>query len=87
LSLLESSLRTIPFNILAVIVLALDFIYTNEAPIKLVVIWFFLILILSVIRWMASKIIISKERYIRIKFKIAFQGEDIIYNRFIDRLI
>ncbi|APF04711.1 TPA: GGDEF domain-containing protein [Legionella pneumophila] len=64
LSLLESSLRTIPFNILAVIVLALDFIYTNEAPIKLVVIWFFLILILSVIRWMASKIIISKERYI-----------------------
>ncbi|HHW3027516.1 TPA: GGDEF domain-containing protein, partial [Legionella pneumophila] len=64
LSLFEGSLRTIPFNILAVMVLALGFIYTNEAPIKLVIIWFFLILILSVIRWVASRIIISKEFYI-----------------------
>ncbi|PPZ83498.1 sensor domain-containing diguanylate cyclase, partial [Neisseria gonorrhoeae] len=34
LSLFEGSLRTIPFNILAVVVLALGFIYTNEVPIK-----------------------------------------------------
>ncbi|HAZ7572087.1 GGDEF domain-containing protein [Legionella sp. PATHC032] len=64
LSLFEGSLRTIPFNILAVMVLALDFIYTNEVPIKLVIIWFFLILILSVIRWVTSRIIIRKEFYI-----------------------
>lgn len=63
LSLLESSLRTIPFNILAVIVLALGFIYINEVPIKLVIICFFLISILSVTRWVTSKIIISKELY------------------------
>ncbi|MFO9100883.1 hypothetical protein [Legionella pneumophila] len=41
LSLFEGSLRTIPFNILAVVVLALGFIYTNEVPIKLIIIWFF----------------------------------------------
>lgn len=63
LSLFEGSLRTIPFNILAVMVLALGFIYTKEVPIKLVIIWFFLILILSVIRWVTSRIIISKEFY------------------------
>ncbi|HBD7270379.1 TPA: sensor domain-containing diguanylate cyclase, partial [Legionella pneumophila] len=63
LSLFEGSLRTIPFNILAVVVLALGFIYTNEVPIKLIIIWFFLILILSVIRWVTSRIIISKEFY------------------------
>lgn len=64
LSLFEGSLRTIPFNILAVMVLSLGFIYTNQIPIKLVIICFFLILILSVVRWVTSRIIISKEFYI-----------------------
>lgn len=63
LLLYEGTLRSIPFNVLAAVLLGMEFIY-NQVPVKLVGIWFFFICVVGVGRWFYSKLILKKEYFI-----------------------
>jgi len=62
LLLLKESLGSIPFNIALAILLGLDFLY-NNVPIKLVCVWLFAILFISIGRWVYSNLLIKNEYY------------------------
>ena len=70
LLLVEGALRSIPFNAALAMLLALDFIY-NQISLQLVIIWLYLVVALSVTRWLCCKFLITKE-YFRIEYRKAF---------------
>lgn len=63
LLLLEGSLSSILFNIVLALLLGIDFFY-NQVPLLLIGIWFSVVLLLSVGRWLNSLFTIKNKSYI-----------------------
>ena len=59
--LLESSLKSIPFNIAMVTLLTINLLYDNKAPFTLLVIWYLNIFLLSIIRLFYSKHVLKNK--------------------------
>ncbi|QDP72244.1 GGDEF domain-containing protein [Legionella israelensis] len=62
LLLLRNSLKTVPFNVFLAALLALILFY-NDVPMRLVGLWSFAIIILSVVRWLYSYFMMKTEYY------------------------
>ncbi len=60
--LLEGSLTSISFNTLLAFLLSVDLIY-NQAPVFKVASWFLAILLISILRWVYSKLSLKDKRY------------------------
>lgn len=61
--LLESSLKSIPFNLVISAILSID-LYYNAAPPFSIALWYSLIVLISVCRWFYSKFLLKERRYL-----------------------
>lgn len=60
--LLESSLKSVPFNIILAVVLSIN-LYFNDVPLKLIITWFITIFCISVVRLIYSKLSLKNNQY------------------------
>lgn len=64
LFLFQNALRSIPFNIVIAGLLSIDIYYFRRVPTLVILSWFLLIVIVSVIRWIHSKVILKRKSYL-----------------------